>query len=152
MCWSQGQSRHGCGGWVGNSLLRWPRGPMTMRPQYRSSSSPAPSCWPPISRSSRFTRRRAPPHLPYLTSLLNWLYVLTHHLSPDRTEPHFWQGLVPFLIVVQVGLTGRYHIPPILSVGSSSTAIITQDGMIFRAGTSEEQDLGRDIPLRMYTK
>jgi len=61
-------------------------------------------------------------------------------------------GLVPFLIVVQVGLTGRYHIPPISSVGSSSTAIITQDGMIFRAGTSEEQDLGRDIPLRMYTK
>jgi len=54
-------------------------------------------------------------------------------------------ALTPLLIVVQVGLTGRYRIP---NVDSSRTLLTAQDEITFRVGLPREQDSLLDLPLR----
>ncbi|KAF8550974.1 hypothetical protein OG21DRAFT_337711 [Imleria badia] len=52
--------------------------------------------------------------------------------------------LAPLSIVVQVGLTGRYHVP---SGGSSKAIPIAQDKVIFRVGSPREEDSRNDLAL-----
>ena len=49
----------------------------------------------------------------------------------------FRQALTPLLIVVQVGLTGRYHIP---NGDSVKTVFTAQHEIVFRMGVPREQD------------
>ena len=56
----------------------------------------------------------------------------------------FGQALTPLLIVVQVGLTDRYHIP---SDDGSKRVLAAQDKITFRAGVSGERDSRQDIEL-----
>jgi len=53
-------------------------------------------------------------------------------------------ALTPLLIVVQVGLTGRYRIP---NVDSSRTLLTARDEITFRVGLPREQDSLLDLPL-----
>lgn len=70
-------------------------------------------------------------------------------LPPTHTQSlRFCQALMPLLIIVQVGLTGRYHIP---SSGASNTVLFTEDEVICRTGTLQEQDSRQDVSFRTDT-
>jgi hypothetical protein len=60
----------------------------------------------------------------------------------------FRQALTPLLIVVQVGLTGRYHIP---SGDSSRTVLTLQEEITFRVGLPREDSL-QDLSLHTLSR